>query len=256
MHKDILIKQNQSQLLMRDNQLVDLSKFDFNEILNHIFLESVHLMNFYWLGRFDYNQAWELQRKIQEEIIKKNLNDVILFLEHDSVYTLGKNADSMNLLPTKPLDMEVIQTDRGGDITYHGPGQLVGYPIIDLKRYRKSITWFMRGLENSIIQMLKGLEISSGTKDGLTGVWVDDEKIAALGVRLSRWVSMHGFAINVYTDLSLYRGMIPCGISDFGLTSILKLKEQKHNLKSIAKLMVFNIENMLLSEQFREVENV
>ena len=256
MYKNIQSKQNQSQLLMTNNQLIDLSKFDFNKILNHILSKSTNQINFYWLGRFDYHQAWELQKKIQQEIIKNNLNDIILLLEHNSVYTLGKNADSMNLLPAKPTDMKVIQTDRGGDITYHGPGQLVGYPIIDLKRYKKSITWFMRGLENSIIQMLRGLEISSTTKDGLTGVWVDDEKIAALGVRLSRWVSMHGFAINIYTDLSLYRGMIPCGISDFGLTSIFKHKNEKYDLKSIAKLMVFNIENMLLSEQFKKVENV
>ena len=256
MFKDTLENKDQFHSLNISNQLVDLSKHKSNEIINYIFSNSIHQINFYWLGRVDYHEAWDLQKKIQRKVIDNNLNDVVLFLEHNSVYTLGKNADSTNLLPTKPIDMEVVQTDRGGDITYHGPGQLVGYPIIDLKKYRKSITWFMRGLENSIIQMLEQIEISSTTKEGLTGVWVYDKKIAALGVRLSRWVSMHGFAINVYTDLSLYRGMIPCGISDLGLTSIFKLKEQKPDLKSIAKLMMSNIENMLLSEQFREVKNV
>ena len=147
--------------------------------------------------------------------------------------------------------MEVVQTDRGGDITYHGPGQLVGYPIIDLKKYRRSITWFMRGLEKSIINMLKKIEITSSTKEGLTGVWVDDEKIAALGVRLSRWVSMHGFAVNVYTDLSLYRGMVPCGISNLGLTSIDRLINNNYELKSIASMMMDNIDRMLDSEQIK-----
>jgi lipoyl(octanoyl) transferase len=114
----------------------------------------------------------------------------------------------------------------------------------------------MKGIENSIIQMLKHVEISSTRKEGLTGVWVNDEKIAALGVRLSRWVSMHGFAINVYTDLTLYRGIIPCGILDFGLTSILKLKGEKHDLSSIARLIMPNIQNMLLSERLKKVDNV
>jgi lipoate-protein ligase B len=256
MFKDTLEKKNQINSLNIENQLVDLSRYDFNEIINQILSDSTQQINCYWLGRLDYHEAWELQKQIQQEIISNSLNDVILFLEHNSIYTLGKNADSTNLLPTKPLDMEVIQTDRGGDITYHGPGQLIGYPIIDLKKYKKSITWFMRGLENSIIQMLKHVEISSTVKRGLTGVWVNDKKIAALGVRLSRWVSMHGFAINVYTDLTLYRGMIPCGILDFGLTSILKLKGEKHDLSSIARLIIPNIKNMLLSEQLKKVENV
>ena len=256
MFKDTLENKDQFHSLNISNQLVDLSKHKSNEIINYIFSNSIHQINFYWLGRFDYHEAWDLQKKIQRKVIDNNLNDVVLFLEHNSVYTLGKNADSTNLLPTKPIDMEVVQTDRGGDITYHGPGQLVGYPIIDLKKYRKSITWFMRGLENSIIQMLEQIEISSTTKEGLTGVWVYDKKIAALGVRLSRWVSMHGFAINVYTDLTLFRGMIPCGISDFGLTSILKLKGEKHSLSSIARLIIPNIKNMLLSEQLKKVENV
>ena len=151
--------------------------------------------------------------------------------------------------------MKVIKTDRGGDITCHAPGQLIGYPIIDLKNFNKSITWFMRGLEQSVIEMLKELEIDSNTKDGLTGVWVDDNKIAALGVRLSKWVSMHGFAINVYTDLKLFRGIIPCGITDFGLTSILKLKEKKYDLLEIAKLMANTLSRRFVdSNRIKNVE--
>ena len=143
------------------NQLIDIENYSLDAAIDYICKNSNNKINFYWLGRFDYHDAWNLQKVIQKEVINNSLNDIILFLEHDSVYTLGKNADTSNLLPTKPASMKVVQTDRGGDITYHGPGQLVGYPIIDLKRYRRSITWFMRGLENSIIRMLEEISISS-----------------------------------------------------------------------------------------------
>jgi len=243
------IKKTDNNLLEFNNQLIDIQSCSLNRIVDHIINNSSNQINFYWLGRLGYNDAWTIQKKIQQQVINNSLNDIILFLEHDSVYTLGKNADLSNLLPTKPADMEVVQTDRGGEITYHGPGQLVGYPIIDLKRHKRSITWFMRGLEDSIIKMLKEMEISSSIKEGLTGVWVDDKKIAALGVRLSKWVSMHGFAINVYTDLTLFRGMVPCGISDFGLTSMFNLNREKYSLSMIASLMIPPLTNMLLNNR-------
>ena len=235
---------------------IDLSGKSLSVILDFILANSKSNLNSYWLGRIDYCEAWKLQKVIQENVIDKKINDVILFLEHDSVYTLGKNADLNNLLPARPEDIDVIQTDRGGEITYHGPGQLVGYPIIDLKKYRKSITWFMRSLEQSIIEMLNEINISSCRKEGLTGVWVNDHKIAALGVRLSKWVSMHGFAINIHTDLSLYRGMIPCGISDFGLTSIAKITGKDYSLLSISDLMLKNIQKMLILDIEEKVEYV
>ena len=235
---------------------IDLSGKNLSTILDFILTNSKSNLNSYWLGRIDYSEAWKLQKEIQENVINKKINDVILFLEHDSVYTLGKNADLNNLLPARPKDIDVIQTDRGGEITYHGPGQLVGYPIIDLKKYRRSITWFMRSLEQSIIEMLNEINISSTRKEGLTGVWVNDHKIAALGVRLSRWVSMHGFAINIHTDLSLYRGMIPCGISDFGLTSIAKIKGKDYPLLYIADLMIKNIQKILILDIQKKVEYV
>ena len=237
-------------------RFIDLSGKSLSIILDFILANSKSNLNSYWLGRIDYSKAWKLQKAIQENVINKKINDVVLFLEHDSVYTLGKNADLNNLLPVRPKDIDVIQTDRGGEITYHGPGQLVGYPIIDLKKYRRSITWFMRSLEQSIIEMLNEINISSTRKEGLTGVWVNDHKIAALGVRLSRWVSMHGFAINIHTDLSLYRGMIPCGISDFGLTSIAKIKGEDYSLLYIADLMIKNIQKMLILDIGKKVEYV
>ena len=256
MYSERIIDKSGQSNFIKDSYLVDLSSYNTESLLNYIFSKSINEVNYYWIGRIDYHDAWDLQKQIQSHIINDKLNNVVLFLEHNSVYTLGKNADSDNLLPTIPKGIEVVQTDRGGDITYHGPGQLVGYPIIDLKKYRRSITWFMRGLEKSIINMLKKIEITSSTKEGLTGVWVDDEKIAALGVRLSRWVSMHGFAINVYTDLSLYRGMVPCGISNLGLTSIDRLINDNYELKSIASMMMDNIDRMLDSEQIKNNTHV
>ena len=242
-----LLKDKQAHQSEKLNTISNLSDMSMNDTFNYISNESISKINYYWLGRSDYYETWELQKKIQSQVINDNLKDVVLFLEHDPIYTIGRNADDTNLLPTKPVEMQVVKTDRGGDVTCHAPGQLIGYPIIDLKKYNKSITWFMRGLETSIIEMLKELKIDSETKEGLTGVWVDDNKIAALGVRLSKWVSMHGFAINVYTDLKLFSGIIPCGISNFGLTSVLKLKVKKYDLLQIAELMAVSLSRGLLN---------
>ena len=119
--------------------LSDLSTLPTSNIFNHICKYSNKDISYYWLGRCDYYMAWDLQNKIQEQVKNNNLNSIVLFLEHDPIYTIGKNADNSNILPTKPSDMKVVKTDRGGDITCHAPGQLVGYPIIDLKKYKKSI---------------------------------------------------------------------------------------------------------------------
>ena len=132
---------------------------------------------------------------------------------------MGKNAPKEHLL-NFVNDASVIQTDRGGNITFHGPGQLVGYPILDLNHYKRSITWYMRKLEQLIIDILGDYGIIAGRKKGLTGVWVKDKKIAALGVRISKWVTMHGFSINVNPDLEYYNSIIPCGIEDYGITSM------------------------------------
>ena len=141
----------------------------------------------------------------------------------------------------------IVRIERGGEITYHGPGQIVCYPILNLKNFKQSVTWYMRALEEVIIETLKLFNIKATRKDGLTGVWVKDKKIGAQGVRMTKWVTMHGFALNVNTDLRFFNDIIPCGIKDFGVTSIEKIigKEQdlslvkEHILISFAK--VFNI---------------
>jgi len=172
------------------------------------------------LGKSDYKEAWELQKKLQLQRISGEINDQLLLVEHYPVYTLGKNAPTEHLLINESDQISIVQTDRGGNVTFHGPGQLVGYPILDLNNYRKSITWYMRELEQLIINILKDYDIEAERKKGLTGVWVNDKKIAALGVRISRWVTMHGFSFNINPDLKYYQGIIPCGISQYGVTSM------------------------------------
>tara|TARA_Y100001970_G_C14257143_1_gene876380 strand:- start:5840 stop:6484 length:645 start_codon:yes stop_codon:yes gene_type:complete len=175
------------------------------------------------LERTPYKEVWNLQKKLQQERIKEKINDTIILTEHEPVYTLGKNANVNHLLPNRDRNIEVFNIERGGDITFHGPGQLVGYPILCLKNYKPSITWYMRTLEQVIIDTLKNFSISATRRRNFTGVWVGDEKIAAMGVRISRWVTMHGFSININPDLKFYEGIIPCGIFEFGVTSMKEL---------------------------------
>ncbi len=172
------------------------------------------------VGLCDYQKAWDWQRQLHAARRANDIPDTLLLLQHPSVYTFGKNANKENLIDSK--DALVIQSDRGGDITWHGPGQLVGYPIINLKEHKTSASWYMRNLEEVIIRCLKDYDISASRIEKLTGVWIGNEKIAAMGVRLSRWITMHGFALNIAPDLSYFNGMIPCGIKDKGVTSIKK----------------------------------
>ena len=206
-------------------------------------------INFIHLGLQNYMQSWELQKEIHEKNKNSEIPDVVLFLEHNNVYTFGKNADKDYLLGSHP-DAEVVQTDRGGQVTYHGPGQLVGYPIINLNNYRKSITWFMRSLENVIINTLKTYDITSANKEGFPGVWVEDDKICAMGVRIARWVTMHGFALNINPDMKYFDGMIPCGIVDHGVTCMHDQSNDAINKEELIRRialqfeMIFNLDEI------------
>ena len=203
------------------------------------------------LGFLDYKNSWKYQKELQKKVLIGDCSDSIIFVEHDSVYTFGKNSDKSNLMISKDSKIKIYETERGGEITYHGPGQIVCYPILNLKNFKQSVTWFMRALEEVIIETLKLFNFNAIRKDGLTGVWVKDEKIGAQGVRMTKWVTMHGFALNVNTDLRFFNDIIPCGIKDFGVTSIEKIigKEQdlslvkEHILISFAK--VFNIKGYI-----------
>jgi len=172
-------------------------------------------------GLVPYQSAWEFQRELHALRLAGDIPDTLVLLEHPPVYTFGKNADRSNLID--PRDAEVIQSDRGGDITWHGPGQLVGYPIMNLENHKKSVSWYMRNLEEVIINTLDHFGISGERISGMTGVWVGNQKVCAMGVRLSRWVTMHGFALNVRPDMSYFDGMLPCGIKGKGVVSMKEL---------------------------------
>ena len=189
------------------------------------------------MGTQSFTPIWDLQKAIHGLRKDGEINDVFLLLEHDHVYTFGKNANHDHLLPTYPLEADVVQIDRGGEITYHGPGQLVGYPIIDLHGYEKSVTWYMRTLESVIIDTLEKIEILAERKEDLAGVWVEDEKICAMGVRLSRWITMHGFALNFDPEMRFFDGMIPCGIFEHGVTSIKDCIETDLSVYGLAQLV-------------------
>jgi lipoyl(octanoyl) transferase len=169
------------------------------------------------LGRVQYGEAFELQQRLVAERKQGLIPDQLLLLEHPHVITLGRNGHMENLLASDEiLDLAGISfypTDRGGDVTYHGPGQLVGYPILDLRDWKRDVGAYVRGLEQAIIDTVGEYGIEAGRIPKLTGVWVGDRKIAAIGVHLSRWVTSHGFALNVSTDLSYFQYIVPCGLT-------------------------------------------
>ena len=190
------------------------------------------------IGQKSYKAVWDLQKEMQQQRIKGEIDDTLILVEHDPVYTLGKNANEDHLLQSRDESIDVFNIERGGDITFHGPGQLVVYPILDLSNYKKSVSWYMRTLEQVLIDTLIEFKIIAQRNDGLTGVWVGDEKIAALGVRISRWVTMHGFALNVNPDLSFYDGIIPCGIFDHGVTSMEQLLGETQNNDNVKNMVI------------------
>ena len=190
------------------------------------------------LGRKSYEEVWILQKKMQLKRINGDVGDMLILVEHNPVYTLGKNANPNHLLQNRDKSIDVFNIERGGDITFHGPGQLVGYPILNLSNYKKSVNWYMRVLEQLTIDVLNEFKIIASRIEGLTGVWVGDEKIAAQGVRMSRWVTMHGFSLNVNTDLSFYDGIIPCGIFNYGVTSMEKVLKRTQKMEKVKSLVI------------------
>ena len=176
-----------------------------------------------WLGRVAYGPAFELQRATADQRASGETGDTLLLLEHDPVYTLGRRATEAEVLldahALRERGIAVEHSDRGGRVTYHGPGQLVGYPIVDLGT-TNDLVGYVRALERALVAVCARHGVNAGTIEGLTGVWVGNDKVAAIGVHVSRGITTHGFAINVDTDLSAFNGIIPCGIVGRGVTSL------------------------------------
>ncbi len=176
------------------------------------------------LGFIDYKEAWDLQKEIFTKRVHDETDDTFFLLEHPNTYTLGKVAEKENLISNedqlKELGIKVYEIDRGGDITYHGPGQIVGYPIIKLSDWKEDTHEYLRGLEEIIMNVCADYGLKTERNPKYTGVWIDNRKIAAIGIKVSRWVTMHGFAFNVNTDLNYFGGIIPCGIRDKDVTSL------------------------------------
>ena len=210
------------------------------------------------IGSKDYKEAWDIQNKLFQEIIDIKLanrnreekviaQNHLLFTEHPPVYTLGKSGDLSNLLlneeQLKQKGISFFKSNRGGDITFHGPGQIVGYPILDLEAFKPDIRWYMRSLEEVIIKTIAHYGLQGVRSEGETGVWLDvgtpfARKICALGVRTSRWVTMHGFALNVNTNLGYFDHIIPCGIKGEAVTSLEAELNRKVPLSEVRTLIL------------------
>ena len=231
------------------------------------------------LGLIDYKEAWDYQETLHAEIVnrklanRKRIQDLqiqdskhhLLFCEHPHVYTLGRSGHEHHLLVDenglKERKASFYKNNRGGDITYHGPGQLVGYPILDLEKFFTDIHKFLRYLEEAIVLTLKEYGIEGGRIPGLTGVWIDADdkikarKICAFGVRCSRWVTMHGFAFNVNTDLSYFDNIIPCGIQDKAVTSLEKELGKKIEMDEVKKKVKIHLSDLFGMELIGESQH-
>jgi lipoyl(octanoyl) transferase len=200
------------------------------------------------LGIIDYKEAWDLQKSTFELRHNKKLPDIIFLLEHPHTYTLGKTADKKNLIGSDEYlnknKISVYDIDRGGDITYHGPGQIVGYPIIDLNEWQNDTHKYLRGLEEVIIRTCANYNVFGARVAKYTGVWIESRKIAAIGIKVSRWITMHGFAFNINTDLSLFSGIIPCGISDKEVTSLQKETGREIDIQEVKSLLIKNFKEV------------
>jgi lipoyl(octanoyl) transferase len=188
-----------------------------------------------------YSEVWDLQKEIFQKLIDGQGKDTLILCEHSPVYTLGRVTEKENILfsdeELKKIGAEKFEIERGGDVTFHGPGQLVGYPLLNLSHFKEDLGWYLRALEETIILTLKEYSIQGFRIPGKTGVWVgeknNEEKICAIGIKTSRWCTMHGFAFNVNTDLSYFDRIIPCGIADKKVTSLKKILLMEISLKDV-----------------------
>ena len=194
-----------------------------------------------YLGRTPYAEALALQQSLHESRKRNEISDTLLLLEHPHVITLGRAANRANILVDEQTrtekKIELFETGRGGDVTYHGPGQLVGYPIISLAPDAQDVRRYVRNIQEVLVRTARDFGVEAEPRGGEhVGVWVGDDKLAAIGIRISRWVTMHGFAFNVATNLEYFNLIVPCGIQDHGVTSLEKILGTKIEIKTVAEI--------------------
>ena len=212
------------------------------------------IFNYSDLGKIDYKSAWDLQKEIFDLRLHNKTDDTLFLLEHLHTYTLGKVAEKENLISTneqlKELGISVYEIDRGGDITYHGPGQIVGYPIIKLSDWKEDTHEYLRALEEVIIKTCSDYGLNTNRNPKYTGVWLGEKKVAAIGIKVSRWITMHGFAFNVNTDLNYFGGIIPCGIRDKDVTSLQRELGKEIEINEVKEKLVKNFQNVFSYNEF------
>jgi lipoate-protein ligase B len=207
------------------------------------------------LGRTDYPVALALQERILESKQRGASADVILFVEHSPVYTLGRSGKESNILT--PQDVPVYRTSRGGDVTYHGPGQLVVYPILDLRsKLRKSVHRYLRNLELSALRTLKDFDLEATRRPPYTGIWIDEKKIAAIGIAVRRCITFHGLALNVNTDLSYFNRIIPCGLDWANVTSMAKELGTEQNLIEVRDRFLSHFAQLFGYQKIKESKDL
>ncbi len=194
-----------------------------------------HALETRWLGRIGFAEALALQEElVRTKRENSEAADELLLLEHEPVYTIGRTPDQSSLRGATHLPYPLFPINRGGQATYHGPGQLVAYPIIDLRRHGQDLHRYLRWIESLLVELLAQFEIAAATRSGLTGVWVENRKIASIGVGVRHWITMHGFALNVSGDLSPFDQITPCGIVGVAITSIEKETGVTHQIENVA----------------------
>ncbi len=194
------------------------------------------------LGLTKYKRAWDIQKNLVSMRYGNKIPDTVIITEHEPAITMGRGTDKKNLLCTpeqlKEKGIDLFEVERGGDITFHGPGQIVLYPIIDLNERGRDVHKYLRELENFVIESLGELGLAAKTKNCLTGIWVDDHKIGAIGVAVTKWITYHGLALNINTDLEYFKFINPCGITEYPVSSIEKLLGGKIDFKIVRELLI------------------
>ncbi len=202
-------------------------------------------IEFRWLGRLAFEAGLELQNDLVEARRQRVASDTVMLLEHEPVYTIGRTRDRSSLGDAEARGLPVVEINRGGQATYHGPGQLVGYPILDLNDYGRDLHLYLRTLEEALIEASAAVGIKAGRREGLTGVWVEDRKLASIGVGVRHWISMHGFAINVAADLGGFAAIVPCGIQDVTMTSIERESGQPWAVEAFSQVVTGALQRQL-----------